>query len=202
MANEMNTRNFADFVPDYSEPDPYEYRVGFLRRLAAYIIDYVLISLLITIAIFATGQADELMDASMNIWKTFNKQELMDVALGVVPIAGVITLLYFSSELFLGASLGKLLLSIRIGSDDRYPAPFTKLFARYILKNIGVVFALIGSAVSILVIDLAGDFLQFVIYIGFLFTIGRRSQGFHDMLSATAVYYTNELIDNNNINQE
>lgn len=198
MSEEMNQRNYADYLPNYTEiPDPYEYRVGFPRRLGAYLIDYLIIVLLITIALFATGQMVELVESAKDLAR-FNDETLQLVARGIVPVVGVITLVYFSSELFMGASLGKLLLGIRIGSDDRYPAMFPKLLARYIIKNIGVVTSMISYAFATLVFDLAGDFLQFIVYIGFLFTIASRRQSFHDMLSATAVYYAGEIIENNN----
>lgn len=203
MSEELNQRNFAEYVPIYrSEPDPYEYRVGFPRRLGAYIIDYMIIALLITIALFATGQMTELLESIKYFGQSLDNAYIEKVALGMVPVIGVITLLYFSSEMFFGASLGKLMLSIRIGSDDRYLASFPKLLARYIMKNISIISSMIGYSLSLVVVDATGDFLQFVIYFGFLFTIAARKQAFHDMLSATAVYYTNEIIENNNQNQD
>lgn len=203
MSDELNKRNIVDFVPIYTqETDPYEYRVGFMRRLGAYIIDNIIAALLITIAMFATGQMTELIDGIMYFGKSLDDSYIEDVALSMVPIVGVITLLYYSSELFFGASLGKMFLSIRIGSDDRYPAPFPKLLARYIIKNIGVVISLIAYSISMVSIDFAGDMLQLVVYFGFFFTLAQRKQSFHDMLSTTAVYYNNELIENNNQSQD
>lgn len=203
MSKELDQRNFADYVPIYrAEPDPYEFRVGFPRRLGAYIIDYLIITLLITIALFATGQMTELIESIKYFGQSLDDAYIQKVALGIVPVAGVITLFYFSSELFFGASLGKLMLSIRIGNDDRNLASFPKLLARYIIKNIGVISSLVGYAIAYVSIDASGDFLQIIVYFGFLFTLAARKQAFHDMLSATAVYYTNELIENNNQNQD
>jgi uncharacterized RDD family membrane protein YckC len=199
MSENLDPRNYADYVPQYvPEPDPYEYRVGFLRRLGAYIIDTIIVMLLITIALFATGQITELVEAGKDLAKFFDDEAIQIVINSIVPVAGVISLVYFSSELFVGASLGKMLLNIRIGSDDRYPASFPKLLARYSIKNVGVIASLIAYAVSNISIDFAGDLIQFLVYIGFLFTIASRRQGFHDMLSATAVYYTYEIIEDNN----
>lgn len=199
MSDQNEQRNYADFVPSYApEPDPYEYRVGFGRRFGAYIIDNIIITLLLIIALFATGQMNELIEGIKYFGKSFDDEMIRDAALGMVPVVGVITLLYFSSELFFGASLGKMMLGIRIGSDDRFAASFPKLLSRYIIKNISVVISLISFALSTVVFDFFGDMLQIAVYIGFFFTLGARRQGFHDMLSATAVYYTNELIENNN----
>ena len=199
MSENLDPRNFADYVPQYvPEPDPYEYRVGFPRRLGAYIIDSLIMTLLVTIALFATGKITELLEAGREFARFFNSEAINIVINSITPVVSVITLVYFSSELFVGASLGKLMLSIRIGSDDRYPAIFPKLLARYVIKNIGVITSLIAYAISTLSIDFAGDLIQIIVYIGFLFTIASRKQSFHDMLTATAVYYTYEIIEENN----
>lgn len=191
-------KNFADYLPNYyEEHNPYMYRVGFARRLAAYIIDYLILSLLIVIALFASGQMNELLDGIKYFGKSLDDELIRKTALAIVPIVNVITLLYFTSELFFGASLGKLMLGIRIGSDDLTPAPFTKLLARYIMKNISIVLSSIGMLIPLLALDFFGDFLQILIYIGFFFSIGYRKQAFHDRLSATAVYYNNVFYENN-----
>ncbi|MDX9790798.1 MAG: RDD family protein [Candidatus Kapaibacterium sp.] len=199
MSGEINQRNYSDYVPNYiQEPDPNEYRVGFLRRLAAYLIDMLILILLLTIALFATGQMNELVDATLLFMKSLDDSQLVDTVLKTIPITSTIHLLYFSSELFVGASLGKMVLSLRIGDVNRYPATFPKLLVRYIIKNIGTIISLIIYFFSTIYLEFAGDLLQFIVYIGFLFTMSNNKQAFHDMLSATAVYYNNELIENNN----
>ncbi len=202
MSENNENRNYTDFLPNYYvEPDPYEFRVGFGRRLGAYIIDQLIVSLLILIAMFATGQMTEIFDALVHLGKSFDDEMINETVSKLVPMVGVITLLYFSSELFFGASLGKLMLGLRIGNDDRYAAPFVKLLVRFIIKNVAIVLSLVSFVFSTLIFDFFGDFLQIIIYIGFFFTLSARRQSFHDMLSTTAVFYSNELIENNN-NQE
>jgi uncharacterized RDD family membrane protein YckC len=199
MSEQNEQKNYADYLPNYySEPDPYEFRVGFGRRLAAYIIDSLIISLLLVIALFASGQMNELIDGIKYFGQSFDDEMIQKVALSIVPVVAVVNLLYYSSELFFGASLGKMMLGIRIGDDERKPAPLTRLLTRYLIKNISVVLSLVGIIFSTLIFDFFGDFLQIIIYIGFFFTLSARRQSFHDMLSATAVYYSNEIIENNN----
>jgi uncharacterized RDD family membrane protein YckC len=199
MTDENIQRNYADFLPNYvPEIDPWEYRIGFGRRFGAYFIDTLIIMLLVMIAMFATGQISELVEGFKYSMKSLDDSMLEETMMKIVPLYAVINLVYFSSELFFGASLGKMMVGIRIGNIDRNPAGISQLIARYSIKNISVIFSLIGFMTGLLFIDIFGDLLQIIVYIGFLFTFGLRRQAFHDMLSATAVYYTNELMDNNN----
>lgn len=199
MSNEPEIRNYADYVPNYApEPNPYDYRIGFFRRLGAYIIDNIIIMLLVIIAMFATGIMSDLLDSVKQGGYSLDFGNMEEVSKRIIPIYGVIVLLYFSSELFFGASLGKMMLAIRIGADDRTIATFPKLLVRFVIKNISVIFSLIAYLLSLIFIDLIGDILQFIIYFGFFFTFSFRRQAFHDMLSATAVYFNYEIIENNN----
>lgn len=199
MSDQNEQRNYADFVPSYApEPDPYEYRVGFGRRLGAYIIDNIIIELLLLIILFASGQINEISKNAMNAAKSFDFSVLMQSIKEIGPVGAILTLLYFSSELFFGASLGKMMLGIRIGADDRFPASFPQLLTRYLIKNISELLILLSLIITITAIAYLGNLLGMLILIGFFFTLAARRQGFHDMLSATAVFYTNELIENNN----
>lgn len=199
MTEQNEQRNFADYLPNYynEEPDPFDYRVGFGRRLGAYLIDYMIITLLFTITLFASGQMSLLMDSSMLLRQSFDTSMIEELMETIMPISILINVLYFSSEIFFGVSLGKLMLGLRIGDADRYPAPITKLLTRYILKNISSVFGLIGLIFTFSFFDYFADMFQFIIYFGFFLTLAARKQGIHDMLSATAVYYTNEIIYEN-----
>ena len=199
MSENLDPRNFADYVPQYvPEPDPYEYRVGFPRRFGAYIIDLIIIQLLLLIILFASGQINEIMDNATAALKTLDLSVVMNSLEEIGPMGAILTLLYFSSEMFFGASLGKMLLGIRIGADDRFPASFPKLFTRFLIKNISELFILLSVIITNAAFGYLGNILSVLVTIGFLFTLAARRQAFHDMLTATAVFYTYEIIENNN----
>lgn len=185
--------DYSQMMPDYSYNDPYAFRVGFGRRLGAFLIDYLIFSLIFTIVLFITGKIDDLM--SIGTSGTFDLEEIMNASQSIAPLTLTISLIYYSLEAFIGATLGKLTLGIKIASDNQTPAPIQKLLIRYIVKNVNTVLATIGLAISFM--GTIGSLLGFVVFIGFFFIFGQKKQGFHDMIAGTAVYYNEEIIKSN-----
>lgn len=185
--------DYSQMMPDYSYNDPYVFRVGFGRRLGAFLIDYLIFSLLMTIVLFATGKMDELM--SLGASGSFDINDIYKLTESMAPLVLTLTLIYYSLEAFIGATLGKLTLGIKIASDNQTPAPIQKLLTRYLIKNVNTVLSTIGLAVAFL--GTIGTFLGFVVFIGYFFIFGQKKQGFHDMIAGTAVYYNEDIIKSN-----
>lgn len=185
--------DYSQMMPDYSYNDPYAFRVGFGRRLGAFLIDYLIFSLLMTIVLFATGKMDELM--SLGASGSFDINDIYKLTESMAPLVLTLTLIYYSLEAFIGATLGKLTLGIKIASDNQTPAPIQKLLTRYLIKNVNTVLSTIGLAVAFL--GTIGTFLGFVVFIGYFFIFGQKKQGFHDMIAGTAVYYNEDIIKSN-----
>jgi uncharacterized RDD family membrane protein YckC len=185
--------DYSQMMPDYSYNDPYAFRVGFGRRLGAFLIDYLIFSLLMTIILFSTGKMDDLMAIGSS--GSIDIEELMGASQSIAPLVLTLSLIYYSLEAFIGATLGKLTLGIKIASDNQTPAPIQKLLIRYIVKNVNTVLTTIGLAISFM--GTIGSLLGFVVFIGYFFIFGQKKQGFHDMLAGTAVYYNEDIIKSN-----
>lgn len=185
--------DYSQMMPDYSYNDPYAFRVGFGRRLGAFLIDYLIFSLIFTIVLFVTGKMDELM--SIGASGSFDLEEIMSASQSIAPLVLTLSLIYYSLEAFIGATLGKLTLGIKIASADQKPAPIQKLLIRYLIKNVNTVLSAIGLAVAFL--GTIGSLLGFVVFIGYFFIFGQKKQGFHDMIAGTAVYYNEDIIKSN-----
>ncbi|HRP01928.1 MAG TPA: RDD family protein [Candidatus Kapabacteria bacterium] len=189
--NDQNIVDYANMMPDYSYNNPYDFRVGFGRRLGAYIIDYLIYSLVFAIVLIVTGRGDEFLDA-MGSAGTIDYTELSRIASSIAPLALTISIIYYSLEAFIGATLGKLTLGIKIASSDRTEAPIAKLLIRFAVKNINTLIAIVGLMIP--AISFVGTITGTIVFIGFFFILNRKKQGFHDLAADTAVFYKEDIL--------
>ncbi|MGA2296099.1 MAG: RDD family protein [FCB group bacterium] len=180
--------------------DEMEMRVGFGRRLGAALIDWFISTLLVAIAIFATGIFNEFKDSLMQMLT--NPELMKEFQLAIMPISFIITFMYYSLEVVLAATPGKLILGIQIANQDRtYASTFT-LFLRFIYKHMETILALLAFLTVIKPIDILSSIVSLAIFVGFFFVLGRKRQAFHDMFAKTAVFYKSEILERNNMQIE
>ncbi len=190
--NQPEVNNFANMMPDYSYQNPFELRVGFGRRLGAFLIDYLIFSLIFVILLFITGRIDDLMTVSAN--GKMDIEELMKISESITPLILIIFLIYYSLEAFIGATLGKLTLGIKIASSDMKSANLSKLLIRFAVKNISTLLSIIAIVTSVQFFGTLGSVGGFVIFIGYFFVLSQKKQGFHDMVAGTAVFYNDDIL--------
>lgn len=177
-----------------------ENRIGFGRRLGAFLIDFVFIFGLGYILASISGDylekfvdfskmTDEQLDAVSATPIMYTLSILMPVATVVVSF------IYNIIEGFLGYTIGKLMLGIQIGNQDGTPAEQGTLMLRFALKNISSIIGLIGLAVMISTINTVGSVLGIVVLIGCFFALGDKKLALHDMIAKTAVFKKSELED-------
>ncbi|PKL78154.1 MAG: hypothetical protein CVV25_12545 [Ignavibacteriae bacterium HGW-Ignavibacteriae-4] len=166
------------------------YRVGFGRRLGAFIIDFIFNSIIGFIVMLATGVFSEilLIENPLN-----NIDKITLIIQDSSMIAVVIGLIYYSMEVLLGASIGKMLLGIKIASSDRSEASTSQLLNRYLLKHSNSILSVLGILLSIHLLQGLSSIIIVIIIIGFFFTLGSKRQALHDMLTNTAVYYKDNI---------
>jgi len=178
-----------------------ETRIGFGRRLGAFVIDVIISMGLTFIVVSLWGTifenfvdwskfTDEVISQMNTIYGNFT-----DTIIYMSVAGSLISFLYFIIEGFTGYTIGKLMLGIQVGTQEGIPADQGKLMIRFAFKNISAIVGLIGIASMISIIGTIGSVLGFIIIIGCFFALGENKLALHDMLAKTAVYRKNELED-------
>jgi uncharacterized RDD family membrane protein YckC len=176
-------------------------RIGFGRRLGAYLLDVVVAGVGgFVIGMFAGAGLTALFFASeMNE----GMEEAEALGGGVVALLGgfigtiagmmLIFLFIMLLEAFTGQTVGKMMLGIKNGDEDGAAAGSGKLITRAAIKYIGTILALVAGLTGVAIISTIGSLLGFAVFIGFFFILGEKKQGFHDMIAKTAVYNKSDL---------
>jgi uncharacterized RDD family membrane protein YckC len=154
-------------------------RVGFGRRLAAFLIDVVILMGPLVIVGFSFQE-----EVSVG-----NRTRLRMSETGTL-LAGLISLAYFSTEIFKAATPGKLILGIRIGNEQGGTAPASMLTTRYLIKTSGTSLQILAVLTGLSFIGLLRLIVGLILLIGLFFIFTARRQGFHDMIAKTAVFPT------------
>lgn len=175
-----------------------ENRIGFGPRLGAYVIDIVFVWILASVfsamvpsilADAAQKQVDETLSSNPMVASVYTG-EMLKMLISVIRVAlfvNLARLIYFSTEIFLGASVGKMLLGLKIVSADGGDVSTGVLLGRYLLKHIGKVCTVLAMLCIPVVFNAFGSLFGFVIFIGCFFAAGDRHQALHDMICKTVV---------------
>ncbi len=203
--SEYNKEDYQNMMPDYSQDDREFYenimiRIGFGRRLGAWIIDLISVSALTAVLVmvleytgYFASQGISLSDLSGADF-TKNLETISIFSMTILPFTVILNLIYYSTEIFLGASLGKILLGIKIASDTRYEADMQKLIIRFSTKHISTVMNLLTLITSLLFLQSIGSILGIVIFFGCFAVIAEQKKALHDYIAGTAVYYKEEIV--------
>lgn len=175
-----------------------EQRIGFGRRLGAYLIDCVIIGVLSMLlgptigGVFgaAAGGAAAGLDAAGNLTaeQAAAVGGIVGAVLGMMVALVLISTVYFLIEGFTGWTLGKLMLGIQVARADGSAAPVGTLLERYALKNISAVLGAAAVVLNAPLLRTIGSLLGLAIFVGCFFVLGAAHQAFHDMIAKTAVY--------------
>lgn len=184
-------QEYASYMPDYSYVDPYANRVGFGRRLVAYIIDNLILMLLTLFLMLLTGALNELMEVAGR--GMFNIVEIMELSAKFTLPITLLHIVYYLTEIFWGFSLGKIAMSVKIGSDSQTLASTLKLTKRYLFKHSSSIISVFVAITSIMMLGFLSSLASIIIIVGCFFVLGQRKQALHDMLAGTAVFYKEDL---------
>lgn len=154
-------------------------RIGFGLRLLAAIIDLFILGIVTYILSMILG-------ASM----IPSPADLMNTAAaGQTHISHIIiSLLYFSLEIFLAATPGKLLLKLKIKNASGKKASMNNLLIRWLTKHSAQIFSLLLVVTCIKFFSTLQTIAALVIFIGCFFVFGKNRQALHDIVGKTAVY--------------
>lgn len=180
------------------EPNPVKIkddRVGFGRRLGAYMLDVLFVLILGSIVGLLFGdqiapllfgkQMAEVDQAMSQLGGTFTVffEKTMEIASGT-SLTGLILIVLEGS---IGQSIGKLILKIKNTNVDGSPASPGKLWLRALLKYGASILSLIGGFTGLYFIGTIGSLWSFVIFIGFFLVFMDNKQTIHDMIAKTVV---------------
>lgn len=177
-------------------------RIGFGPRLGAFIIDSFIITILASIlmalfmeATFSAFINGQLTEAIMNSSGSsqFTPQEAYDEMMRVSLFIAHFSTLYMIIEAFLGATPGKMLLGIKIGTQDGKAGDIWLYFPRFAIKNGSVLLELAGRITGIGLFNSIAGLLGMVIFFGCFFVLGEKRQALHDTIAKTAVFRKNDL---------
>lgn len=206
MTNDTHSSKYNYDKPERLNPDissdqiqysDKDYRVGFGRRLGAYFIDLIFMYIIMTFVVLSSIDVSTI--SGFEGWDLASYQSFVEeFSEKFALILALVVSLYFISELFLGVSLGKLLLKIKIADENRTQSSIKKLALRYFLKHISSIISIIAILTTLGFLDYIGSIFNFVIFIGCFFVLGANKLALHDMIAGTAVYYKDEIRLENN----
>ncbi len=173
-----------------------ESRVGFGLRLFASLIDFVfmLIGGLLIGAIFGGvlgsvfGSAMGPIDAGGESISGTAAGGVLGVLLGALIALPIFGAVYALLEAFTGATVGKMILGIKIGDANGTKAGLGKLFVRYALKNGAFICALLAGLIGVELLNNVGAVWSLLWFLGCFLTLTQARQGLHDKIAGTAVY--------------
>ena len=168
-----------------------DYRVGFIFRVVASLIDFFIKVVAIAIIIYATGMYKEFI--GLTFADLMDPEFLNNYMQTFVPLSFVVYFIYNSMDVFFAGTPGKHILGIMIASEDMLYASYSKLLSRFLMKNLDLIFQLIFIITWMQVFSTISSIFGFVIVFAFLFTLSEKKQALYDSIAKTAVYYKKEL---------
>ncbi len=145
---------------------------------------------------FMSGQYVEALTALSQGQDAAIQSGALDSLLRVTSFITSWSLLYMLIEGFTGASPGKMLLGLKIGTEDGQIADSKTYFQRYLMKNSAALLGVFGKTTGLLILNSIGNMAGMVIFFGCLMTLLPHKQAIHDMVVKTAVYRKKDLENN------
>lgn len=183
-----------------------ENRIGFGARFGAVVIDVVIIGVLnfviggtittmLGIGMMSAAGAQGSPEAAAGMISG-----LIATVLAMAAVMAILTLLYFLIEGVVGASPGKMILGIKVGTADGKQGNIALYLKRWGVKNfpnlLGLLAAILGMVGVTAVVGILGIISQIaslVLLIGAFWIFGASKQCLWDKLAGTAIYKRSDL---------
>jgi uncharacterized RDD family membrane protein YckC len=178
-----------------------ENRVGFWRRVAATLLDMVILAVLaaLTRGLFSSMFA-EAIDAKvteqLSSAPAGAAAKSRDMMMGLMSWSVawmVLGLVYALIEAFTGYSPGKLILGIRAVDESGQRAPVGKLLLRFAIKYSGSILGVAGLLLMLPMLDKVSMFVSLGIVVGFFLVLTPARQALHDKVAGTAVLRKSDI---------
>ena len=176
-----------------------EKRVGFGPRFAATLVDVVAVGVIGLTAgaaiggllgggiggVLGGGGGDAAAGAALGA--------SLGAVLGAVAALGGAAFLYSLIEAFTGASPGKMLLGLQVGTAGGQRGSTSLYLKRWAVKYSGTWLGLLGVVPGLQVLGLLAPAAGLAIFVGCFLVLGDRRQALHDIGAGTAVFRKAEL---------
>ena len=177
-------------------------RVGFGTRLAAALVDFVIVAVIG----FGVGAAlGSILGGGLGSVLGGGSQEgaasgaaigaALGAVLGAVAVFGGFVFLYSLIEACTGASPGKRLLKLKVGTADGRRGSLRLYVTRWAIKFSGTLLGLLGAIPGLHVLGLMAPAAGVIVFVGCFLALGDRRQALHDLGASTAVFRRAELTD-------
>ena len=177
-----------------------EKRVGFGMRLAATLIDLAVVGVVGLVVGAALGGmlgggiggmlggsagGDGAAGAALGA--------AVGAVLGAVAAFGGFVFLYSLIEAVAGASPGKMVLGLRVGTADGRRGGTTLYVKRWAIKYCGTLLGLLGAVPGLQVLGLVAPVAGLAIFVGCFLVLGDKRQALHDLGATSAVFRKTDL---------
>ena len=185
LSSEEQQKILAETYQAYP-PVNYMNRVGFGKRLLAALVDYMILILIILGVFSFTGFFGSLQKFMLDVQSVGNniqeitllQTQFMSDNMNSIIFNSIITIAYYSLEMLIGATLGKLILGIQIAKSNGKRSDFMPLFIRFLVKNASNLFGFLAILTAVGAFDLLSFVCLITVFIGFFCNIIRKKTGF------------------------
>ncbi len=161
---------FRSLMPDYNPQfNLFDYRVGIGRRIAAALLDFIIIGVITSSLGFAFGLFKEFIN--IDITKLMDPVFMEEFQGKFLPLSLVVTFVYFSMEIFFQATLGKMMLGIIITDESMHYASMSQLTIRFVLKHLDSLIQVLFVFTSLTLFSSLSSLVGFAIIIAFFFVL-------------------------------
>ncbi len=194
----MSSEQLDDVLLETEQIKSGNERIGFGRRLGAYMLDVLAMIVLGSIIGVLVGDQLALIFFQDQIaqYEVMSDQfshidfDFMGLMMGILEIMAGISitgLLLFIMEGAFGQSFGKIILKIINTNVDGTHADAGKLWLRSLLKYGSTMLSLLGGAIGVILLGWIATLWSIVIFIGFFLVFMDNKQTIHDMIAKTVV---------------
>ena len=168
-------------------------RIGFGKRLGAYLLDLVIYLTMAALVIMGLTQGyfgDEVDPAFAD------GGDLLGKIFGLLKYAMYTNLCYLPillMDALLGQSPGKMVLGIQIANSDGTKASLGKLLGRAGIKYLQSLFHMLFWVTGLWFFSTLKNIATPVVFIGYLLALGKAKQALHDMIVKTAVFKKSDI---------
>jgi uncharacterized RDD family membrane protein YckC len=113
---------------------------------------------------------------------------------GMMIGVALIGALYSLIEALTGASPGKMVMKLKIGTEDGRTAPLSTYLTRWAVKYSSQILSVLALITGIGVLSQVGSLAGLVIFVGCFLVLGAKRQAIHDMVAKTAVFKKADLV--------